>query len=184
MSDQRLVAIETMLEFLKIFSNNVPSTEGLGNLNFFSDKTNWDGIARELADVDWMEIYDGKDTTEMYRILVHKLCLICTKYTPSKVIVSKNKTIPRDRKVIMRKRCKLRKLLRDGHPIRQNLQNELDLLEEQLRTSHLNELDGEEQRAVDAIKSNYKYFFKYARAKSELRSAIGPLRQGSELVGD
>ena len=86
-----------------------------------------------------MKMYEGKDTPEVYHILVNKLGFIClcSKYAPSKVLVSKSKTIPRDRKVIMRKRSKLRKLLRDDPPIRQNLQNEIDLLDEQLRTSHL-----------------------------------------------
>ena len=90
---------------------------------------------------------EGKDTSEVHLILVHK-----------------SRTIARDRKIIMRKRSKLRKKLRDDHPIRQNLQNELDLLKEQLRTSHLDELYREEQRTVDAIKSTCKYFLKFSRA--------------------
>ena len=46
-----MIVIETMLEFPVVSRNNVPPTEDLGNLNFISDKTNWDGITRELASV-------------------------------------------------------------------------------------------------------------------------------------
>ena len=84
----------------------------------------------------------------------------------------------------MRKRSKIAKRLRGNPPNRSDLEAILESLEEGLRASHLTELNREEEMAVQAIKTNSKYFFKYARAKSEIRAAIGPLRRGDELVGD
>ena len=55
------------------------------------------------------------------------------------------------------------------------LQNELFLLHVRLKDVIFSELAGEEQRALDAIRVNPKFFYSYAKRFSKVRSNIGPL---------
>ena len=57
-------------------------------------------------------------------------------------------------------------------------------LEEALQRSHLEEEKTEESAAVASIKLNYKYFFKYAQKKGQVRTTIGPLLVGDRLTSD
>ena len=65
------------------------------------------------------------------------------------------------------------------------LTNEVLEIEKKLMKSYKEETSYEEKKAVDAIKKNPKYFYRYARRFSKARSNIGPLldEQG-ELVSD
>ena len=48
------------------------------------------------------------------------------------------------------------------------------IVEEALKDSHKREAERAEERAVGEIKSNYKYFFRYAKDKSNIKTRIGP----------
>ena len=84
----------------------------------------------------------------------------------------------------MRKRNKLRKTLKNHPQGNQRVQDLIDLLEMRLIESHREEKLREERTAIAAISENSSYFFKYAKNKSTIRAAIGPLRKGEELEGD
>ncbi|KAK3888982.1 hypothetical protein Pcinc_006987 [Petrolisthes cinctipes] len=64
------------------------------------------------------------------------------------------------------------------------LTDNIQLLESKLSTSHEREKNYAELRAVEAIKSNPKFFYKYVREKAKIRSTIGPLKVNEELVGN
>ncbi|KAK3855839.1 hypothetical protein Pcinc_037789 [Petrolisthes cinctipes] len=64
------------------------------------------------------------------------------------------------------------------------LTDNIQLLESKLSTSHEREKNYAELRAVEAIKRNPKFFYKYVREKAKIRSFIGRLKVNEELVGD
>ena len=77
----------------------------------------------------------------------------------------------------MRKRTKLRKKLRNiiNTEIRTQTENKIISIEEKLKRSVELENDRKETNAVSCIKTNPKYFYKYAANKSIVRTSVGPL---------
>ena len=55
------------------------------------------------------------------------------------------------------------------------LQRKLVDIEIALQESHTRSRNAREQKAVESIKSNPKYFFSYAKSHSKLHTEIGPL---------
>lgn len=84
----------------------------------------------------------------------------------------------------MRRKTKLKDKLiaaRNAHA-RTKLLEELSKIEQDLLESHDREAQLEEEKAVQAIKINSKFFFNYARQKSNTKERIGPLEEGGKMV--
>ena len=129
-------------------------------------------MKRDLGETDWELLMKDCDPEAQYDILM-TICLeISEKYVPlrrpSKKIPSYIGNIPRDRKILMRKRTKLRKKLRNiiNTEIRTQTENKIISIEEKLKRSVELENDRKETNAVSCIKTNPKYFYKYAANKS------------------
>lgn len=77
----------------------------------------------------------------------------------------------------MRKRSKLRKKLKQNinAPTRQKIVEKIRVLEDKLKASVDKEMSLQEVHAVSCIKTNPKYFYKYAAGKSKLKVGVGPL---------
>ena len=115
-----------------------------------------------------------------------KVLEVCQCFAPKRVQKRNHAQIPRDRKIMMRKRAKLRKRLESNYgPARlMGIERDLRELEIKIAESHETEMATEERDAISAIKENTKYFFKFASTKCKIKSGIGPLRNGEELIGD
>ena len=55
-------------------------------------------------------------------------------------------------------------------------------IEMELINSHARETQREENKAVQAIKENNKFFFNYARNKSNVKNGIWPLEEDGKAV--
>jgi hypothetical protein len=62
-----------------------------------------------------------------------------------------------------------------------NLHNEIEL---RLQDSHRIEEQAAEERVVEVIRENSKYFFKYAQSKAKIKTPVGPLKDNDVLVRD
>ena len=80
--------------------------------------------------------------------------------------------MPRDRRVLMRKRRKIQnKLLsHEDQPLITKLENQLLEVEAKLKASHETQREHEENLAVSAIKANPKFFYNYAKKKLRTKS--------------
>ncbi|XP_076039464.1 uncharacterized protein LOC143024537 [Oratosquilla oratoria] len=182
LSDHKLVIVETMLGDIGT-GNNIRKLESFAALNFFHSKVDWNAVNKEIANINWNSELENKSINMMVEYILTKLQDICTALIPQK-IKRRQKTIPRDRRILMKKRTRLVKKLktktRNNH---RSLKNKIKTIENKLAESHKNELKTEERRAVDAIKNNPKYFYSYARSKSEIRSSVGPISwQGRQIT--
>lgn len=178
MSDHNIIIISTNIKQLdtKIVINPLEGELTLNHLNFFSGNTNWENIEGELGELNWDKLI-GDNPKNQYNMIL-KYCLeICKKYTPLKRGAPTKQNVPRDRKIIMRKRRRLRKKITysTSDHNRTLMHKKIFKLEMDLKTSIDNEMKLRESQAVSAIKSNPKYFFKYASNKSKIKAAIGPL---------
>ena len=87
----------------------------------------------------------------------------------------------------MRKRCRLRKKLDSSNCDNQNCgyQQKIRDIEKCICESHRDEQKQDELRAVNCIKNNANYFFRYAKRYSKRKDHIGPLRnENDELTND
>ena len=181
MSDHKLVKIITnIVHEQDNIKEKSPHTNGLNALNFWHNDINWDKIREEFAATDWGHLFTDRNIDQMYDLMVVKITEICTKHVPIKKPKSGNR-IPRDRRVLMRNRgnVKNRLLKSTCSAAIERLKLKLNDLELKLVESHTAERLREEREAVDRIKENPKFFFKYARDKSLVKKPIGPLMMGS-----
>ena len=85
--------------------------------------------------------------------------------------------IPRDRRILMKKRRILIGRMENISSIKQKkkVREKLIQIEMLLQRSHQKGMQRREQLALKSIKTNPKYFFSYAKQFSSTRSKIGPL---------
>ena len=182
LSDHKLVFARTIFECRKPAESIHQERAGsaLEQLNFFDKSVDWAAINLALSEVDWELKFINKSVEVKYDIIHSILEDLCIKHVPKKRS-KKRHIIPRDRRILMKKRSKLlRKEWLQGTAKMQKLGE----LEEALQKSHLEEERMEESAAVASIKQNYKYFFKYVKRKGEVRTSIGPLLVGDKLSSD
>ena len=166
-------------------SEDGPQAE-FDNLNFCSEDVKWVEIKNELCDVSWSDELSDLGPSRMVD-RIGEICLAaCQGRVPERSTVNrKSNKIPRTRRILMRRRCKVNKQLSavrsDSRRIK--LEEEAREIEKKLQKSYKQEHTDMEGKAVQSIKSNPKYFFSYAKKFSAVKSAIGPLLNAAkELI--
>ena len=99
---------------------------------------------------------------------------------------SHSNNIPKDRRVLFRKKRKLNKELQKGNtPDRKKqIEKAIGKIDKKLLNSHEEKTVVNDTRTIENIKSNPKYFFTYARKKLKTRSKIGPFDiEGEKFTG-
>ena len=183
-SDHKLITAEIVLPLV-----NAPRSrernQGLSSLNFYHSSIDWDQINTRLAAIDWRSEFEGRDVEHMYDTICVNISNICSDLVPKRRN-PRRKVIPRDRRILMRRRNKLnKKYQRTSNPrIRRNITIRIENIEGELKASLKRERINEEKRAVSSIRRNRKYFYAYARKKSKFRYPVGPLKVNGELIGD
>jgi hypothetical protein len=183
-SDHRLVMATTVLN-MTVEDQRQHNNSVFGMLNFHSKRTDWDKIMERLLLINWANEFDGLDADEMYLLLCSALWSACVDCTPKRNGTNISR-IPRDRKILMRKRTKLRRKcsqLIEGNAKNRVVQQIL-VVEQQILQSHKNEQRLSEEKAVDAIKTNQKYFYSYARKKLKAHSPVGPFAGQNGIITD
>lgn len=183
LSDHRLIIVETSWCDLQV-TDNSPKPQSLAALNFFHKRIDWDVINNKISSIDWKSELENKSSNEMVKSILSKLLNICTSSIPVK---SKRRcrTIPRDRRILMKKRTRwIKQMTSNTRRNQQTMRNKLITIENKLTESHTNELQAEEKRAIDAIKINPKYFYSYARSKAEISRPIGPIAWQGKYITD
>merc|ERR1712034_127190 len=74
---------------------------GMRKLNY-TDEIEWDKIRKELEEVQWKEIFNGKDVKTCLNIFLKIIMELCNKYIPMKKTRNKN-IIPKKRKQLFQK---------------------------------------------------------------------------------
>ena len=154
-------------------------TNTFDSLNFFSEEVNWAQLRHDMQDIQWdniLEDIDPKDQLSCFHLVCESIAAL---HVPKKRVVRvKNRTkIPRERRVLMRRRRKVAKQLAKfpSKTVKSRLVNELTNIEMNLQDSYARSLSNQEQKALEAIRTNPKYFFSYVKKFSKSRPSIGPL---------
>ena len=149
-------------------------------LNFFSEEVNWDALNQELACIDWKNIFSDKSLNENLKSFYEKCFQIAKKFVPEKQNSNyfKKSKPERERRNLTRRRRRIhRHLIKVTSPSRKNsLNEELLDIEVKLQKSYNEKAKLSEEKAINAIKTNSKYFYSYAKKFSKIKSKIGPLQ--------
>ena len=97
----------------------------------------------------------------------------------------KQQNIPKERRVMHRKKKKLKanlKKLNLTNNRKENIENSISNIDANLLLSHRNERMREEMCAISNIKVNPKHFFTYAKRYAKTKSGIGPFKINEDLI--
>ena len=95
---------------------------------------------------------------------------------------SQTNKIPKDRRILLRKKKKLNLKLKRGNTRKKNcIESAIIDIDKKLLESHKNEKIENETRAIKNIKINPKHFFTYAKKKLKTKSIIGPFRINEKI---
>ena len=177
-SSNYLVTAQTLLSLPNVLPNYIPEdTNKFDQCKLFSDKTNWEKIKESFQHTNWNILFQNCTVTEMMVKFLQKCQDIAVVNYPgrSRTKFFDQRRIPRDRRILMRKRTKLRKRFQEAKSEQQKnkLHSDLVAIEGQLQASYQNELKEEERKAVEAIKTNSKFFYSYARRHNITQTMIG-----------
>ena len=158
------------------------------NLSTYNYETaDWKSIKLRLKNINWSEILENYKISEkkMNKILEVVIKIVeenCLKFKYRRgALINK---IPRDRRILLRKRKKIRAKLESkvaSSSRKSVIKKSMGEIDNKLLLSHENEKNDMEKRAIENIKSNPKHFFAYARKKLKTRSKIGPFRLNQEI---
>ena len=186
MSDHRMILVGLTVGFDTDEESMPMNRNGLNNLNFFHNNTEWEKILDVLGDVNWSNTFQHLSLDEKYNVFMDKLLEVCSRFVPERIIRPKLNKIPRDRRILMKKRGKLNKRLLDvrGEDAKNRIRADIAQIENRISHSHMQEIRKNEADAVRAIKENVKYFYQYAKHKSKIKVSVGPLEDGEEITAD
>ena len=152
-SDHFTIEVSTHMTFKnKNFKNFKPEKtfhNKFDNYNFHSENVNWENIKKDLQCIDWEETLNSiSDPDEQYKTFLNEcVAVIISNQVPQRKPNKPKRIIPRDRRILMRKRTKLKKR-RQTKRITQALIN----IELKLQKSYIDERKGEKQRPPQKLK--------------------------------
>jgi len=173
LSDHRLIYSETCLPVpispSKPQSKN-PPVSIFDKLDF--NKANWPNLALALKSINWDHVLAPVAEKDRLTFALNLVSIKCSECVPTKGKKKRRITsFHRDRKILMRRK---RKIVKSPKPA--SYTNEAIIrIEQAITSSHHDEKLYEEQRAVNKIKSDPNYFFRYAKSYSICKTDIGPL---------
>ena len=99
---------------------------------------------------------------------------ICIRYSPKRRLSSIQNDIPRDRRILVRKLGAVRKKLKTvkSDHNKRLIGARLERIDQELKDSVLRQQQLADKAAVEAIKTNQKYFYTFVKNKSKLKTDI------------
>ena len=185
-SSHSLVEFNTLLNYEDMSQNEIPHSQNPFDLvNLLSADTKWPEMKAYLGTTDWHTIFENLNPEEMMSVFLEKCAGAATRFAPKRTSKKKSSKplIPRHRRVLMRRRNKYRKRLQKAtHEARKSaLKSKLIQIERCLQESYNSQAVHDENKAVEAIKENPKFFYSYAKKRLKTQSGVGPLmdKQGN-----
>ena len=184
LSDHRIIIAKTIVTPGSDKLTDYPTLNSFRGLNFHHKNVNWEGLEKDIDEINWENAFNEKSTEEKFETFCCKLLEICSKHVPKKKSPKHIAAlIPRDRKILMKKRSRILKKMSGCRPERKaRLMQCMENIDLSLILSHDEENKNMEIKAIENIKRNPKYFYAYARSKSKIKTQIGPFEIDGKTV--
>ena len=150
------------------------------SLNF--NKADFVEMNSKLELVNWPILLNNNSASECFKLFSMVLSSICLECVPKKSssTIHKN-SFYKKRRPMMRRRTKINKMITSmNYSKTEKLSKELVEIELKLLTSYNEERLHYENVAISKIKSDSKYFFRYADKHRKTKKSIGPLNTGKD----
>ena len=148
-------------------------------LNYFHKDTNWENLMGALGNIEWEAEFKDMTSDEKLDFIYTKCHEASVSCVPEKVLAEgmKSSKSKRIRKALANRRRRIvKRLITVKSPAtRDKLRAEMIDIEKKLQKSYRESEEYMEDRAVEAIKDNPKYFYKYTKKRSKCTTKIGPL---------
>ncbi len=189
LSDHNLITAETNIPISQNSTKSVknPAKNGFELLNFH--KADWSVITTSLDQQSWSSILADSNSVECFDLIHNKLLATCSHAVPIKSNTKKHKnSFCKSRRKHLRRRKRIHIRLETKRVTASQLaklNTELTTIEKTLLASHESERKFDELNAIKQIKSDPKYFFRYASKQNNLMKSIGPLvNAANELTSE
>ena len=186
LSDHNLILCMTRYTTASDMMKHSHDQEGLIRYNFWDPAVNWDSIRAKLT-LNWQELWMNSSSSldEFYDNFLKVIENVCEEELSYKK-KKKTKIIPRDRRLLMKRRRRLKTRIHQSNSSVQisALKKQYEDIENSLIASHKLEEKNNELAALSKIKTNSKFFFKYANKKARTVQTIGPFIIDGECIGD
>ena len=150
--------------------------------NYFHESIDWVKFTEAVGNIPWESEFQNLSPEQQLDKFMKYLLHLSELYVPKRKYFIKNQNknhsrIPRERRILMRKRRKLIKKIQNtfSTKIKNEIKEQLISIELELQISYSESKKARETRAVNAIKTNAKYFYSYAKKNSKHKSRVGPL---------
>ena len=133
-----------------------------GDLNFLSERIDWDALEMELGRCMGQFCSHGLDSSSLMDRFISSCLSVAREFVPLKRAIPKQKhKIPRDRRILMRRRRRIiqQRTAATGGARREALNRRLIEIEKDLQLSYRQQADFEEDKAVQNIRRNPKFFY-------------------------
>ena len=148
-------------------------------LNYFHKDTDWASLMDALGNIDWEANFKDMSSEKKLDFLYSKCYEESVSYVPEKTLAEKIKSSrsQRARKALANRRRRIvKRLIKVKSPaVRDKLRAEMIDIEKKLQKSYRESEEYMEDKAVEAIRENPKYFYKYTNKRSKCKTKIGPL---------
>ena len=187
LSDHNMVTISLATHFsLENIVEVNQSQETFGLQSFDMSRANFELMNSYFENVNWDEHIESSDdfVRDMKTIFVN-VCHLCAPLKKKPQLKGTNKlkkckhisALKRKKKKINSRLKFLKTVYNDSlNDEMESLQSKIVEINEQIKDTLIYLKRQEEYKAVDAIKSNPKFFYSYAKRHSKLKSKIGPLK--------
>ena len=183
-SDHNIIHVNTNLNIVANHSTQDINPPGslFEQLNFF--KADWNTITQDISESNLVINMQQLNTEDALGLFIQSIGDICVNNAPIKKCKSKCiSSFFKHRKALMRKRRKLIiKSKKHGLTRRGKIKEQLDDIESELLKCHNDERLHDENKALDRIKSDPNYFFKYAKKFSKTATEVGPLLNANGVL--
>ena len=178
-TDHYFITISTNLHKTIPLIRNIYDLTYFRSLNFHHNDINWQIMKDDLQHINWNLEFENLDPEQMLQKFLDICFHVSENHVPkTNKIAEKKHLIPRDRRLLMKRRKRIRKQILTAKSLsrKEKLQSEVMEIEIKLQKSRKNSKLFEEHEAIKSIKKNPKYFFSYAKKHSKLNHNIGPLK--------
>jgi len=185
MSDHNVVDIMLAWNPVSIDQAKVPSFDENSFRSLDFHRADFDALRNMLSEVNWELLRSSCSFEEFPVKFTDTLFQICSECVPCKTVPTGR---PRHVNALRRKRnrqtARVNALVdSDAHPDHiRNVRNKVALLQYDIRCAHTKKLDEKENRAVEKIKSNPKFFYSYAKSLSKIKSNINMLFDSDSVI--
>ena len=187
LSDHNVIICETShTTKINHQQKGIPIESNLASYNYL--KTNWVALKARLQGIDWNEIFSkSKSSAEKLQVFLNIVSKVVDEFSvkfKQKRGVGLKK-IPRDRRILLRSKKKLRKKLKKeslSKNKQDHIEDSISNIDVKLLDSHQRERYNEEEKAINNMKTNPKYFFTHAKKHLKTKSTIGPFKMDEQLI--